>query len=295
MNTEEALDLIRIDNDYRVLERLQEKKAYNEGDPISSKLGVYVDVETTGLDTENDEIIEIALVPFIFTSDGKLYHCLEPINMLQEPTDGAVPEEITNLTGITSEDVKGHSIDWLAIKECINSAAIIIAHNAGFDRPFLENAEPLFAEKAWGCSCFDIDWNQEGFESSKLEYLGYKYGFFFEGHRATIDCYAGLEVLSKELPKSGEQVMKVLLDNARKPTYRIWAERAPYDLKDNLKARGYRWSDGSDGKPKAWYIDIDEEYHEAELEWLDDKVYQGNHAEPKVDRITAFERYSQRV
>ena len=295
MNTEEALDLIRIDNDYRVLERLQEKKAYNEGDPISSKLGVYVDVETTGLDTENDEIIEIALVPFIFTSDGKLYHCLEPINMLQEPTDGAVPEEITNLTGITSEDVKGHLIDWLAIKECINSAAIIIAHNAGFDRPFLENAEPLFAEKAWGCSCFDIDWNQEGFESSKLEYLGYKYGFFFEGHRATIDCYAGLEVLSKELPKSGEQVMKVLLDNARKPTYRIWAERAPYDLKDNLKARGYRWSDGSDGKPKAWYIDIDEEYHEAELEWLDDKVYQGNHAEPKVDRITAFERYSQRV
>jgi DNA polymerase-3 subunit epsilon len=89
--------------------------------------------------------------------------------------------------------------------------------------------------------------------------------------------------------------MKVLLDNARKPTYRIWSEGAPYDLKDHLKARGYRWSDGSDGRPKAWYIDIDEENHEAELKWLDDKVYQGSHAKPLVKRISAFERYSQRL
>ena len=89
--------------------------------------------------------------------------------------------------------------------------------------------------------------------------------------------------------------MKTLLDNARKPTYRIWADGAPFDLKDNLKARGYRWSSGNDGKPKAWYIDIDEESHVSELQWLDDEVYQGNHAEPKKDRITAFERYSQRV
>ncbi len=295
MNTKEALDLLRADNSYRVLERLQSGKVYIEGEPENPKLGIYVDVETTGLDYGDDEIIEIALVPFIFTSDGKLYHCLEPLNMLQEPAEGVVPKEITNLTGITSEDVKGHSIDWNAVRECIEPAAIIIAHNASFDRPFLESSEPLFVDKAWGCSCFDIDWKHEGFESSKLEYLGFKHGFFYEGHRATIDCYAGLELLSRELPKSGEPAMKVLLDNARKPTYRIWAEGAPFDLKDNLKARGYKWSPGSEGKPKAWYIDIDEEDHKTELEWLDEEVFQDNHTKPIVERITAFERYSQRV
>lgn len=295
MNTKEAIDLLRADNNYQVIERLQPGKIYIEGEPESPKLGVYVDVETTGLDCASDEIIEIALVPFIFSSDGKLYRTLKPINMLQEPADGIVPDDITMLTGITSDDVKGHSINWQSIRDCIEPSAIIIAHNAGFDRPFLENSEPLFAEKAWGCSCFDIDWKHEGLESSKLEYLGFKYGFFYEGHRATIDCYAGLEVLSRELPKSGEPAMKVLLDNARRPTYRIWAEGAPYDLKDHLKARGYRWSDGSDGKPKAWYIDIDEESHGVELKWLDDKVYQGSHAKPPVRRITAFDRHSKRL
>lgn len=177
MNTEEAIELLTKDNNYRVIGRLLSGKVYVEGEPESPKLGVYVDIETTGLDCDNDEIIEIGLVPFIFSSDGKLYRTLEPLNMLQEPTDGVVPEEITKLTGITSEDVRGHSIDWKAVRDCIETAAIIIAHNAGFDRPFLENSASIFAKKAWGCSCFDIDWKHEGLESSKLEYLGFKYGF----------------------------------------------------------------------------------------------------------------------
>lgn len=35
------------------------------------------------------------------------------------------------------------------------------------------------------------------------------------------------------------------------------AERSPFDLKDVLKRRGYRRSDGSDGRPRYWYVDVD--------------------------------------
>jgi hypothetical protein len=52
--------------------------------------------------------------------------------------------------------------------------------------------------------------------------------------------------------------LSLLLENARRKTIRIWAEQAPFDLKDELKKRGYRWSSGDEGRRKAWYVDIDE-------------------------------------
>ena len=36
-------------------------------------------------------------------------------------------------------------------------------------------------------------------------------------------------------------------------------------MKDHLKARGYRWSDGSDGRPKSWWIEVAEEALDDEL------------------------------
>jgi hypothetical protein len=52
--------------------------------------------------------------------------------------------------------------------------------------------------------------------------------------------------------------LAVLLEQARRRTMRVWAEQSPFELKDALKRRGYRWYDGSDGRPKSWYVDIDE-------------------------------------
>ena len=39
---------------------------------------------------------------------------------------------------------------------------LVIAHNAAFDRPFLERRLPIFAEKHWACSRFDVDWKASG-------------------------------------------------------------------------------------------------------------------------------------
>jgi hypothetical protein len=32
-----------------------------------------------------------------------------------------------------------------------------------------------------------------------------------------------------------------------------------FEHKDELKKRGHRWSSSEDSRPKAWYIDVDEE------------------------------------
>ena len=85
-----------------------------------------------------------------------------------------------------------------------------------------------------------------------------------------------------------------LLASARKTTWRIWAEDSPFELKDHLKARAYRWNDGSDGRPKAWYIDVPEDKAADEMAFLNKEIYQRN-VELAVTRITARDRFSSRV
>ncbi|GES53795.1 hypothetical protein Rhsp01_64260 [Rhizobium sp. NBRC 114257] len=62
---------------------------------------------------------------------------------------------------------------------------------------------------------------------------------------------------------------------------RIFAENSPFDLKDRLKERDYRWSDGSDGRPKSWWIEIAEETMEDELQFLRIEIYRWENAAPR--------------
>jgi len=67
-----------------------------------------------------------------------------------------------------------------------------------------------------------------------------------------------------------------------------------FELKDLLKRRGYRWSDGSDGRPRSWYIDIDAEKLEDEIAFLRSEVYL-REVEPRFQTLTAFDRFSVRA
>jgi DNA polymerase-3 subunit epsilon len=139
-----------------------------------------------------------------------------------------------------------------------------------------------------------IDWTDEGYEGTKLAYLAMGAGFFYDRHRAANDCLAAIELLATPLPKSGRPAMNRLLEKARRPGWRIWAEKSPFKLKDELKARGYRWS-GDDGSgPKAWYIDVEDDTKEQELAFLRAKIYQRD-VELMVRKISAYERFSDRI
>jgi DNA polymerase-3 subunit epsilon len=95
------------------------------------------------------------------------------------------------------------------------------------------------------------------------------------------------------LPLSGRPVFPVFLESARRRVWRIWALDSPFDLKDRLKARGYRWSNGEDGRPKAWFRDVDDADLAAEEQFLADAIYGG---QPRHDcrRIDFRNRFSDR-
>ncbi|TFW11233.1 3'-5' exonuclease, partial [Brevundimonas intermedia] len=108
------------------------------------------------------------------------------------------------------------------------------------------------------------------------------------------DCLATVELLASPLPRSRVTGLSRLLDAARVPTWRIWAEHSPYELKDTLKARGYRWNGDPGPLPRAWYIDVLDGQQEAELQFLKAEIYR-REIDLLVRRIDAHDRFSDRV
>jgi DNA polymerase-3 subunit epsilon len=166
---------------------------------------------------------------------------------------------VVRLTGITDDQLRGQRLDDDAVTTLTSPANLVIAHNSAFDRCFLEGRFPLFVDKPWACSMGQVPWVEEGLGSAKLDYLLGRLGFFFDDHRAMADCRAVLHLLSLRLPRSGRPILPLLLATARRRTFRLWALEAPIECKDLLKERGYRWNGGEDGRPRAWYRDLDKD------------------------------------
>lgn len=285
-------ELLSRSADYRVLRRLAPRLP----SPVvgqATRVGILLDTETTGLDHARDEIIELGMVKFAYTPDGRIVGLCDTFSAFNEPS-GPVPAEVTALTGITDEMVAGHRINEGAVEAFVDGAVIAIAHNAGFDRKFAERYWPIFERMAWGCSMTEVDWRAQGFAGGQLGYLLNGAGFFHRAHRAVDDCHALLEILDFTLPTTRAPALAALLENARKPTIRVWAEQSPFELKDSLKKRGYRWSDGYDGRPKSWYVDVGESAVEDELAFLKAEIYLRD-VEPRMQTMTALTRFSSRV
>jgi DNA polymerase-3 subunit epsilon len=277
---------------YRVLRRIQPHVAIAIPEETPTRLGLLLDLETTGLDPLQHEIIEMAMLPFTYGLDGTLYAVGEPLSQLRQPA-APIPAGITALTGLTDAMVAGYNIDPAAVQAFVEPAALIVAHNASFDRRFAERFCPVFADKPWACSLQGVGWAGEGFEGSKLAYLAMKQGLFFEGHRAFHDCQATLAVLAQPLPLSGVTGLARLLESARRPSWRIWARNAPFELKDILKARGYRWNGAGNDHPKAWYTDVEDEQKDAEIAYLTETMG-GREDDLLIRQVTAYDRFSDR-
>lgn len=281
---------LEASSEYRVLRRLRPPQRYAEAGPGAQlQHGLYVDVETTGLDAGRDAIIELGLVEFAFDANGTVYGIGTILSEFEDP-GRPIPPEITRITGIRDAQVRGKRLPDDAVAALVERAHLIVAHNAAFDRPFLERRLPPFEGKAWACSLADVDWSSAGFESQKLEYLAYRSGFFYDGHRAANDCQAGVHLLATPLPGTPEPALASLLRNARRTSIRLWAEHSPFESKDALKERGYRWS----ASGRVWWRDLPETEHDAERAWLARHVYRRQVPLPYLE-ITAQLRYSARI
>ena len=154
----------------------------------------FLDFETTGLDVEESEVIEVAMKLVEFNKeDGSIMSAVKEYESYNDP-GYEIEEKITNLTGITNEMVKGHSINWDIVKDLLRFSQLVVAHNAWFDRNMLEKY--IRPRKIWACSSNDVDWQSKGFSKSSLEMLCIWHGFYYYSHRAMNDVDALIHLLT---------------------------------------------------------------------------------------------------
>jgi len=268
-----------------VLTRLKGLEPPDRG-PIKGDVpAVVLDVETTGLNSDKNEIIQIAVRPFFVNPEtGEISGIKKCIEFLQQPSF-PLPEEIRDITGFSDEDLAGHEIDWKKVSKILNSCQFIIAHNASFDREWIDknlkrNGYQPPPDAIWCCSLSQVNWNNVCRPSKALEVLCAWHGFFYDSHNAIADIDATLHLLRS----AGR--MQELLSAAVESDYHVFAVGSQRDENPLLKARRYRWN------PDLvcwWKSTPSQNAAENECEWLQQNLKK---VEPQFFEVEPQLRFS---
>ncbi|MGC9387199.1 MAG: 3'-5' exonuclease [Hydrogenovibrio sp.] len=275
-------------NDYQVLRRFRPVNQYHPPQEPPYHQVCLIDTETTGLDTSACEIIELGYQVVEFDSHGNFYRVLLAKNFLNEP-EGDISAEVTQVTGLTREDVQGHRIPWQEVEADLAEVPFCVAHNAAFDRPVVERYHHLFVDKVWGCSASQIDWFHLAKVSSRSqEFLCWKVGqFFYDAHRALDDVQALTHLLSQPISDERLPALHFLLQAIRQQKVLIKATGAPFELKDALRQRGYRWQ----VTERVWQKVFEASQQQDEIAWL----IENNTPNATIIKLKATDTFSVRA
>ena len=165
---------------------------------------VVFDIETTGLSAQSCAITEIGAVKI---KNGEV---IETFNMLTDPGT-EIPEEITRLTGITDEMVKGQPGNIEAVKAFLEFAGdrLLIAHNATFDTGFIRKVSDdgnLSFTNSYLDTLSLSRYVNPDLKKHKLDNLADYYGLGdFNHHRASDDAEMLAYIFFKMLGKLREE------------------------------------------------------------------------------------------
>lgn len=189
-----------------------------------------VDTETTGIDSENDTVIELGAILYsvehqcVLTQFSTLYHAEE------NPCEHINRISASALKGISKHFEKSESSHSL-LGDMADTADAYVAHNAEFDKGFLG-----WEDKQWLCTCFDFKWPQATKEGGSLINLALEHGIgVSSAHRALTDCQL-ISALFDRMDNLGE-----MIERAARPKA-MFIANVSYDDRNLAKAAGFKWN-----------------------------------------------------
>ncbi|MCR9040814.1 3'-5' exonuclease [Bacillus sp. L381] len=179
-----------------------------------AKTYVVLDLETTGLDYQSEQITEIGAIK-IDESFNEIdrFHTMVALEEGRE-----LPEFITKLTGITAADLEGAPTESEALEKLNEfiGGSIVVAQNAPFDLSFISRGgiepERFFCTRAMARFV-------EPELSASLKDVANRNAISLEGHhRALNDVEATIEVFRLYLPHVGRHAFEnIVQDSVDRP------------------------------------------------------------------------------
>lgn len=159
---------------------------------------ITIDIETTGLDPEKDEILEIAAIKYIENNEAEIF---SRVVKVQNP----LTKEISELTGITDDFLLKNGMDIeTALKDFWDfvGRAKLVGYNISFDMSFLRNVSIEHKIKMQANKCIDIlqlaRRKVKGTKNYKMSTVASALGIeMVQKHRAESDCRLAFEIYHK--------------------------------------------------------------------------------------------------
>ena len=199
-----------------------------------------LDTETTGLDENNNEVIEVGCILFNvpFKSVLSQLSFLLPVDINEAEFINGIPVEVSNVIQPWKEGIQ-------YFLKLIESCDFIVAHNADFDKKWFGKGNLPSLDKRWICSLDDINWSFKKNIKSRPSVTDLALGFnipVWNLHRALSDCYYIAEVFKKI-----DNLEDILL-KATEPKY-LYKAIVGYEDRSLAKKAGFRWNNPVQG---AW-------------------------------------------
>lgn len=237
----------------------------------------FLDLETTGLDFEKDQITEIGFVRKEW--GAKKAHAVSHRYLYNGDLDiyKEVPEFITDLTGIDTELLRLNggppAAVLMALWSAMNKCDYIMAHNGeGFDKPMLNAKFDEYGisrcDKHWLDSQHDIMWP---YTSRRLVHLCLEAGFMNPfPHDALSDVLSMIRVVEWAEGRFYKDFDE-LVTFSKEPWIYIKAN-VSYNDRQLAKDARFRWeSIGDKTFPKTWVKKIKESHLGKEKEEIGEK------------------------
>ena len=199
-----------------------------------------LDTETTGLDPDQDQCVEVGVILFDVAARAVL---AQQSFLLPVPVNAAEP--INRIPAAVSRRSQPWREALVWFEMLVAAADVVVAHNAAFDRQWFGHGQLPAIHCPWLCSMDDLRWPADRQLRSRpsVRDLALAYGVpVWSAHRALTDCIYLAEVFAR--CDDLEQMLSLGMEPRR-----LLRARVSFDDRHLAREAGFRWNDPVKG---AW-------------------------------------------
>ena len=199
-----------------------------------------LDTETTGLDPEQDQCVEVGVILFDVAARAVLAQqsFLLPVQVNRAEPINRIPAAVSQRSQPWRE-----ALVWF--ETLVAAADVVVAHNAAFDRQWFGHGQLPAIHCPWLCTMEDLRWPADRQLRSRpsVRDLALAYGVpVWSAHRALTDCIYLAEVFAR--CDDLEQMLSLGMEPRR-----LLRARVSFDDRHLAREAGFRWNDPVKG---AW-------------------------------------------